>query len=121
MRSWTLDLLGFPVYWWHEHSTKLITTVQASHRGLRIPQTKPCEVWFPYYAGDDSVEAKLVVLMAKKLKAHAVLNGNEISLLDNEDDDNDLLSEIAEGINAAKVDLKALFREINEQPAASEG
>ena len=42
-----LDLLAFQVYWWHEHSTKLITTVQASHRGLRIPQTKPCEVWFP--------------------------------------------------------------------------
>ncbi len=102
-----LDLLGFQNYWWHELTLQMILTVQASHRGYRPSQLMDCTTYFPYYTG--TIEERQMKLLGLKLKAHAVLSGNEISMSDDADgyDLKEVFSEMA-------VDLKATFADINK-------
>jgi hypothetical protein len=107
-----LDLLDFPVFWWHELTTSLPTLLQASRRAWRIPQIHPCAVYFPIY--NDTVEAATMAVMARKMKAHYVLNGDEASLGDDLAEGGNVLDEImAEMRRSSKVDLQALFAEMN--------
>lgn len=114
-----LDLLGSPAIWWHELTMSLIVQLQASQRALRLPQTKPCTVYFPFTSG--TIEEAIATVMARKTRAWMELRGSEFSLAGFDDDDEDDLDVMAEIFTAFKEgkkdDIHALFAEINEKNA----
>ncbi len=106
------DLVQFPRYWWHEHTTNSIVVIQASARGWGIPQTRDCEIMFPVY--EDSVEEAIVARVALKIKAHEVLKGDEVGLSSVNADTGDVLADILKNMDkGAKFDLNAMFADIN--------
>ena len=59
-----LDLLDFPTMIFYEIENSLYTLMQAARRSWRLGQTRPVEVYWPYYR--DTMEHRAVALIGKQ-------------------------------------------------------
>lgn len=117
-----LDLVSFATIIFYEIEYSLYTLWQALRRVWRLGQTKPVKALFVVY--QDSLEAKALALMGKKMRAAQLLYGDEVGGAIVEDETDDLLSELAKSVlDGAKLDdLKSLFSEtakVSHSPVGS--
>jgi hypothetical protein len=70
-----LNLLDFPSLVFYQPVYNLTTHIQAAGRAWRLGQRQECEVVFLYYRG--TMEHRALALMDRKVKANAILTGNE--------------------------------------------
>lgn len=105
-----LDLIATPTLIFYEPEYKLSVLKQASHRHWRIPQTKACRTLYLYYL--ETFQEKAMALIAKKLAALAVVNGESANLSALGAGGGDILKELMKG-DVDYVDLQAEFAKIN--------
>jgi hypothetical protein len=108
-----LDLWAFPSLFWFSTGYKLFTLWQASRRAWRIGQTAPCRVRF--YANDGSFEQTALHLMAAKLDAARVLEGQltleGLQQLHDQTGDHDLVRALVQGLDTVP-DIRHIWRTI---------
>ena len=111
-----LDLNAFTTIVFYNIAYNLFTLRQASRRSLRINQTAPrIEVYFFFYK--DTMQARAMRLMASKLMAAGVLEGNITdeglaAMSDCRDLTSQLARELTLGIQDEVEDLSAVFKKM---------
>ena len=111
-----LDLNAFTTIVFYNIAYNLFTLRQASRRSLRINQTAPrIEVYFFFYK--DTMQARAMRLMASKLMAAGVLEGNITdeglaAMSDCRDLTSQLARELTIGIQDEVEDLSAVFKKM---------
>jgi hypothetical protein len=96
-----LDLIEFPTLVFHQIPLSTFTLRQASRRSWRIGQSEPVRVY--YMAYKDTLQSKLLSLMASKISASSALEGSFsedglAALAGGEDLTTELARTLAEGI-----------------------
>lgn len=104
-----LDLVMFSTVVFYEIEYSLYTLWQAVRRVWRLGQTKPVKAVYTAYRS--TLEADALALMGKKLKAAQMLFGDDVGGAIVEEEDGDLLSNLArQVISGVRLDdLQSLF------------
>lgn len=105
-----LDLPQFPSIYFYETGTKLRTVQQAARRSWRaVGQDKPVKIYFSAYQG---IQASILDIMAKKMRAAAVIEGKKVTegqLASVFDDDADFTRALNNIANELEQDFKPDF------------
>lgn len=104
-----LDLVMFSTAIFYEIEYSLYTLWQAVRRVWRLGQTKPVKVLFSVY--DQTMEARALSLIGRKMKAAQLLYGDEVGGAIVPQEDGDFLTQLARDVldENAIVDLHSLF------------
>jgi len=106
-----LDLIDFPTLVFYQIEYSVYTLRQASRRSWRIGQKNPVKVY--YFIYEDTIQEKGLNLIAKKVKASLMVEGELFSSgLTGQVDDEDLMSELAKSLvseNNTKESAEELF------------
>lgn len=104
-----LDLVMFSTAIFYEIEYSLYTLWQAVRRVWRLGQTKPVKVLFSVY--DNTLEARALSLIGRKMKAAQLLYGDEVGGAIVPQDDGDFLTQLARDVlnKNTITDLHSLF------------
>ncbi|HRW51176.1 MAG TPA: hypothetical protein P5333_26840, partial [Caldilinea sp.] len=123
-----LDLVDFSALIFYELPTSLVTLLQAMKRVWRLGQTRDVLVLVPYHVGmENSMEYRVLQLMAQKVRAAALLHGeNASSAFADNATDTDSAADLAKAVlrqAAEKLDMtdgiKSLLGDLVEQEMAA--
>jgi hypothetical protein len=99
-----LDLIAFPTLIWFQTGYSTHVLRQASARARRPTQTKPCKVFFLYYAG--TIQEQALALMGEKEAASQALEGtydtNALRAMMNGGDNDDIIAALATTLDTGK-------------------
>jgi len=114
-----LDLVQFPSLIWYQTGYSTHVLRQASARARRPIQTKPCKVYFLYYAG--TIQESALSLMAEKESASQALEGvfdtNALRAMMNGGEDSDIIAALASTLDTGKkLDAKAAWKSAEPKP-----
>jgi hypothetical protein len=113
-----LDLVQFPSLIWYQTGYSTHVLRQASARARRPIQTKPCKVFFLYYAG--TIQEQALALMGEKEAASQALEGtfdtNALRAMMNGGKDTDILAALASTLEAGKLDAKTAWKAVDPKP-----
>jgi len=105
-----LDLTQFPSIYFYETGTNLRVVQQAARRSWRaVGQDKPVKVYFLAYQG---IQASILDIMAKKMRAAAVIEGTKVTegqIASVFDDDADFTRALNNIANELEQDFKPDF------------
>ncbi len=104
-----LHLVQFATVAFFETEYSLYCLWQAVRRVWRLGQTKPVKALFSVY--EDTMEARALALMGRKMRAAQTLYGDEVGGAIVPEEDGDLLTELAREVlsEADLPDLQAMF------------
>jgi hypothetical protein len=111
-----LDLVQFSTVVFYEIQYDLYVIWQSMRRVWRLGQDKPVRVVFTAY--ENTLEAKAIQLMGRKMKAAQLLYGDEVGgAIVPDDDDGNFLLELARSVLDGEQlpDFKTLFSTIQDQ------
>jgi SNF2 family DNA or RNA helicase len=108
-----LDLIAFPSLIWFQTGYSTHVLRQASARARRPSQTKPCKVYFLYYAG--TIQEQALALMGEKEAASQALEGtfdtHALRSMMNGGQNDDIISALANTLDAGKkLDARAAWK-----------
>ena len=115
-----LDLIAFPSLIWYQLGYSTHVLRQASARARRPTQTQACKVFFLYYAG--TIQETALALMGEKEAASQALEGvfdtNALRAMMNGGEDSDILTALANTLEAGKktLDAKAAWKSAEPKP-----
>ncbi|MEI6232898.1 MAG: DEAD/DEAH box helicase [Planctomycetota bacterium] len=117
-----LDLVGFPSLIWYQTGYSTHVLRQASARARRPIQTKPCKVFFLYYAG--TIQETCLGLMGEKEAASQALEGtfdtNALRAMMNGGESDDIVAALANSLEAGKkIDARAAWKNVETKPVIS--
>jgi len=117
-----LDLIAYSTVVFAEIEYSLYTLWQSVRRVWRLGQQKPVKAVFSVYG--DTMEAKALTLMGKKMKAAQLLYGDEVGGAIVPEEEGDFLTQLARNVleGAKMSDLATLFAEdakISHNPLGS--
>jgi SNF2 family DNA or RNA helicase len=107
-----LDLIEFPSLIWYQTGYSTHVLRQASARARRPTQTKPCKVFFLYYAG--TIQEQALALMGEKEAASQALEGvfdaSALRAMMNGGANDDIIAALASTLDSGKkVDARAAW------------
>ena len=117
-----LDLVGFPTLIWYQTGYSTHVLRQASARARRPTQTKPCKVFFLYYAA--TIQEQALALMGEKEAASQALEGtfdtNALRAMMNGGQNDDIIAALATQLeNGKKVDARKAWKPLDNKPAVT--
>ena len=118
-----LDLVQFPSLIWFQLGYSTHVLRQASARARRPIQTKPCKVFFLYYAG--TIQESALALMGEKECASQALEGvfdtNALRAMMNGGENDDIIAALASTLdNGKKLDAKAAWKSTEPKPIVTQ-
>ena len=117
-----LDLVGFPSLIWYQTGYSTHVLRQASARARRPIQTKPCKVFFLYYAG--TIQESALSIMGEKESVSLALEGvfdtGALRAMMNGTENDDILAALASTLDTGKkIDARAAWKNTEAKPVAS--
>ncbi len=118
-----LDLIAFPSLIWYQTGYSTHVLRQASARARRPTQSKPCKVFFLYYAG--TIQEQALALMGEKEAASQALEGtfdtNALRAMMNGGENDDIIAALASTLDTGKkVNAQAVWKSAESKPIAPE-